>query len=165
MKDIHLTPQLKAYYMKDFTENVLACDNDWKLDQDLADLLVEINRNSNVQTLYSKRYNQQKRFADDESYIMFAYTEQVEQKLFKRIIPEITSKHCFSEGFDETACYYTFTYPVSESENLESGIGLGCTNDKDYFNISRIRIYLISHDIEKHKEFWGDVTEMLANCI
>jgi len=163
MEDIYLTPELKAYYMKDFTENVLNCQDDfWKLDADLINALTAINENKNIQTLYSKRHSHQKPIGSDESYIMFAYTREVEQQLFKQIIPDITAKHCWSVGFDETTCYYAFRYPEPKAEAVESGVGLACTEDKSYFNISRIRIYLTSHAVEKHNEFWADITAALS---
>ena len=58
MSEKRLTPALKAYYMQDFNDNVLTCtDEFWKIDDRLKNLLIKINKNKNVQTLFSRRRN------------------------------------------------------------------------------------------------------------
>ncbi|MEY3498420.1 MAG: hypothetical protein RL308_89 [Bacteroidota bacterium] len=164
MKVIHLFPELKDYYMKDFTENVLTYDSEfWELDEGLKEILIKINVNENVQTLYSKRYSSGKHMNEHESYLMFTYSSNVEQKLFKELIPEITTKYSCGIGYDNTTCFYTFTYPEKESNNNASNINLACIKDGNYFNVNHIKMYLQSYSLEKHDEFWDDITRMLVS--
>ena len=55
----YLTRELKEYYITDFQKLLSFKDSEfWDIDEGLIDILIQINANTNVQTLYSKRYNQ-----------------------------------------------------------------------------------------------------------
>ncbi|MBL4861788.1 MAG: hypothetical protein JKY09_02065 [Crocinitomicaceae bacterium] len=165
MEDIYLTLESKEYYLKDFNENVLTCkDNTWRLDQGLRDLLIKINTNGNFQTLYSKLHSDKKLpTSRNDSYIQFAYKKDVEQKLFKGVLPRITKKYC---GFaDDTKCFYDFLFPhenYNYRDKESAIINLGCLSDENYFKINHIRLFFNSDSVKKHDLFWQEVCEELT---
>jgi hypothetical protein len=83
MKSIYLNSRLKKKYMDDFMNRVLPFDGTeaWKLDRGLADILVSINKNSNIQTIYSKKDSFISPGFLHESYLEFCYTPEIELKV------------------------------------------------------------------------------------
>jgi hypothetical protein len=57
MTDIYLTEEKKKEYMHDFDNHVLKYNHieEWTLENGLGNVLSTINRNSNIQSLYSKK--------------------------------------------------------------------------------------------------------------
>lgn len=168
----YLTPELKSHYMNDFINNVLTCDADfWTLDQDVKDSLIAINQNPNVQTLYSMKsvWIPGKSDAKNESYLKFAYSQNVEMELFKVFLPQITMMYCFNDlSGNDSRCYYKFDYPhinMNFKAEKDRICNMGCLSNKDYFQINHIELTLKSHSKEKHDKFWNDVQNGLLNLI
>lgn len=164
---IFLTEESKKEYMKDFNQNVLTCDDEfWDLDEGLKELLIEINKNPNIQTLYSKRYNRAKTTFDYKSYIRFTYTEEVEEKLLKHIIPTWLMMYSNFRSSSNDTCIYRFDEP-HENTNARDGapskFNLACLNNNQYFNVNTIDIQMNSYDFKCHDRFWNDVTEALKS--
>jgi hypothetical protein len=159
--DIYLTPERKAYYMADFAR-VLQYDSPaWELDRELQEVLTCINANPRIQTLYSQRYYPGKTYNPDRSYLRFTYAQQVEQELFKVMIPQLVEQFV---GHFDAYCYYGFSYP---KDNLvysaEAGPeAIGCLNDPDYFRINQIDLYLESGSLADHLVFWERLGEELS---
>lgn len=162
--DKYLTPEGKAYYIQDF-EKLLTYEADfWKLDDGLKEILERINANPKVQTLYSQRYFPGKTTNPDRSYLRFAYAQEVEQTLFKKIIPELVER--FVASFD-TWCYYGFSYP---KDNLvydaEKGSDApGCLTNPDYFRVNQIDLHLESASLAEHLVFWETLAEKLGDLV
>lgn len=159
MKEIYLDSFLKEKYQLDFTNNVVECDNDfWKLDSDLGEILIKINQNNHVQTLYSKKCNGRN---SDLSYLQICYSKVIELHLLRSVIPRLTEINLR----DNAAFYYEFSFPtdnVNYRENSES-INMGCICDKDYFKINHLRLYLKSKYKSEHDSFWKELTDQLIN--
>jgi hypothetical protein len=156
MKEQYLNPELKAYYMDDFTNNVLPCMNtSWNLDSNLSEILKEINKNVNVQTLYSQKPDRAKMVNMESSYIRFTYTKSIEKKLFRNVIPE------FLQCFTDDEIYYTYDLPRENSNysDVDKFKELGCIHNPDYFRVNFITINFSSYIYQKHDEFW----EMIKN--
>ncbi|MDH4472272.1 MAG: hypothetical protein QE487_06670 [Fluviicola sp.] len=164
--DKYLTPELKAYYMNDFNEKVVPfSEESWKLDDGVLEYLQTINRNPLIQTLYSKKYNINKSVNNDsESYLMFTYARELEDKLFKVFLSQTTS--AFSYG-DDSKCYFTFTYPEIEEEEEDdeeddNRVNIGCVRDGNYFNINRIWVHFVDYGPNSHVRFWEFVSKELC---
>ena len=159
--DKFLTPERKSYYMNDFQNKVLVYHEDfWKLDDGLPDLLIRINANPKIQTLYSQKYSSGKMTNTGTSYLQFTYTEEIEGKLFKEQLPQIMSSFNYDEDIQ---CYYSFEYPQKESDCDEVKIQLGCVKDPDYFDINVIDLHFRCFDPNEHNRFWEDITERLSS--
>lgn len=161
MEDIYLTRNLKEYYMVDFDSNVLtSSDEFWALDNGLKDLLIQINKNIHVQTLYSKKRQFGGMLDMLGSYIQIAYTGDVELKIFREIIPYFLV--CYNTK-DQSKFNYMFLPPVVSSDDNLNELDLGCLTDINYFNINSIRFELESDDKEIHDKFWVDLGTKLAD--
>lgn len=163
---MYLTEEIKKIYQKEFYEKVLTCTDDfWRLDNELSDLLIEINKNSAIHSLYSKKINEDNQLTN-ESYLQFTYSKHVEDKLFKEKIPKILMlcSHFDSKFIGDGAyCGYRFNQP-KENVNFQkdkSSIDLGCINNVDYFNINNIELFLISDKKQRHDYFWKVIHEIL----
>ncbi|MBF6639852.1 hypothetical protein IVB69_00015 [Flavobacterium sp. J49] len=159
MNDIFLNSKLKLYYMKDF-EKLLQDERDfWKIDNEfLKEILKEINSNSKVQTLYSK-YGEQK-LLGSESYLQFAFSKDVQDKIFRLLIPNLL----FTYNYDfKSYCYYEYREP-SKNNNYKlerEKFGFNCVDDENYFMINSIKIYLKTRDNIIKEKFWKDLEKML----
>jgi hypothetical protein len=159
--DIYLTAERKVDYMADFAR-VLAYEAPvWGLDSELHELLSRINANPHIQTLYSQRYYPGKTYNPDRSYLRFAYAQEVEQQLFKVLIPQLVEQ--FVGRFD-AYCYYGFSYPKDNLVYAEEAgpDAIGCLNDPDYFRINQIDLYLESGSLAEHLVFWERLGEELC---
>lgn len=147
--------------MKDFC-NLLNCKMEfWMLDEKLKDVLVNINTNEYIQTLYSKRYNLNN-FNGNESYLKFCYYKKLELQLFRFVLPDLVVSFNLKP---DTILIYDFSFPnenLNYTENSDN-LGLGCTDDKDYFNINHISIFLKSPDLDVHNDFWKEIETKLTN--
>lgn len=161
--DKYLTPELKSYYMKDFEEKVIPnTDSSWKLDEGILEYLKKINENPMIQTLYSKKFGpSSSMLSSSKSYLYFTYAEEVEDVLFKDLIPVILSR--YSSKDEESVCYYGFDYPELRMDDHDVVIDLGCTKDGKYFNVNNIQINFINDYPEKHNEFWEYISMNLAS--
>lgn len=165
MRNIYLTKKRKEFYTDDFKKVVSHTNPSWKLDDDLVELLEKINSNNQIQTLYSKKYSSPRKSLEYDSYLYFAFTRKVEPTILKRVIPEITTKYCLGEYF-ENVCYYQYFFP-RENPNYSEGkssIDLGCINNSNYFNINHIKIKYKSANQETHTDFWNDLSDLLFNA-
>lgn len=169
MKDIFLNTELKEYYLKDFNENVLNCENDfWDIDDGLNEILKNINVNKNIQSLYSKRYrckSGQGLDTSNKSYLEFAFTKNIELILFREFMPKALLG--FNQSLEmKCACFYTYSYPKENPNYYEepSKIGpLGCIDNPDYFRINHIELTMISSFNERHEQFWSFLQRELSS--
>lgn len=162
MNNIYLNPKLKTYYMEDFNK-LIDIDRDfWKIENDfLKDRLLKINSNHNVQTLYSSFESQNQ--DDWTSYLQFAFTKKVENKIFRVVIPELLIAYNLNDD-NECICYYNYYEPEINPnfKNRSEKFGMGCIDDKNYFKINRITIYLETYDNETRQNFWNDLEIALS---
>ena len=129
------------------TEN---SDHDfWSIESGITTHLNKINRNSNVQTLYSKCAKNCKNLSE-ESYLIIAYTRQVELRIFRKIIPYFI----FNYNDSYSICHYTFNEPyMREGNDLHPEVlNLSCVDDPSYFNINHIRIELKNGGLNLHEK-------------
>jgi hypothetical protein len=161
MQNIYLDKAKKKYYMDDFNALLNLTIEFWKLDNGLKDILIKINTNENIQTLYSKRHGLND-FFDDDSYLMFSYYEEVELQLFRFILPDLILRY---NNRPKSTLYYVFSFPNVNSNFADStnNLGLGCTDDKNYFFINHLSIYLKSSVLDIHNEFWIELEDKLSN--
>ena len=163
MTDIYLTEEVKLRYMNDFINNVLSFNRNetWKLDEGLSDILSEINKNQYIQTLYSKKCLSAVHGNESLSYLKFCYSQQIELKLFREVIPSIFYDLDVYEG---TKFYYDFNDP-HENPNYSKGstpVGLGCLDDENYFHINTLSFNLESYSSEAHEIFWNVIRKRLT---
>lgn len=163
MEDIYLSGMLKNKYMHDFTNNVLHLEKPeaWKLDKGLAEILISINKNPHVQTLYSRKDAFARVDFIHESYLEICYSKLIELKLFRDIIPS------FNYDFikdSRSVFYYQFYYPrINPNYSVISiPTGLGCIDDENYFMINTIRLTLESPIKFIHEKFWIRIRETLS---
>lgn len=151
MTEIYLTADLKRYLMNDFNTNVLKEANSfWKLDDGVKDFLIQINSNNNIQSLYSKKH--QGGFGlSDNSYLQFAYSKEIELKIFREVIPYFL---ILFNKVDESKFTYSFHPPEVSDDNTSREIKLGCLNDKNYFNVNSLKFELETYDSKVHDQFW-----------
>ena len=142
----NLTPELKAYYMADFVENVLPCkDEFWKLDDGLADLLTRINNSNNIQTLYSRR----RTYANDKNYVSSLWilvSENVKNSKIRIFVDECNKK------LADFQCV-----PVEREDmvhTLTPTIPMNCMTDSNYFNNGAVMISVKSPVQRNHEVFW-----------
>jgi len=161
IQDIYLDKAKKKNYM-DYFRALLNCKLEfWQLDLGLQDILIQINANECLQTLYSKKHGLNDLY-DEDSYLKFCYYKEVELQLFRFILPDLISSY---NCRPDTALYYDFSFPKVNENCMEDAnkLGLGCTDDKDYFYINHLAIYLKSPDLEIHNNFWKDLEVKLSN--
>ncbi len=150
-----LTPELKQYYMQDFNDNVLTCtDNFWKIDDRLKDLLIKINKNKNVQTLYSRRRND----ANDTnvgSFLWIHIAPSVSDDKVNKFIRECKANIAM---FAINYCEYKHLV-----QNLDMSVKMNCINDKQYYKNGAIIIEMISPEQVDHDKFWSIIEKHLPN--
>lgn len=157
MNEIYLDSKSKDYYYSDFNENVLnETHPDWKLSENVKHHLIELNNCIKIQPLYSKFPDNVNSLSNNESYIQFAYTKEIELCLFRKILPYFISK--YNSPF-ESKFYYLFIMPKDNPNFIKnSKFKSGCNSNPDYFRINHIHFFYENQNIEKHKEFWEDLT-------
>jgi hypothetical protein len=149
---MYLTPELKAYYMQDFNDNVLTCTDDfWKLDDNLRELLIKINKSQNVQTLYSRRMNSTED-PNKVSMLYIIYSVKTPIKVFKAFKKEIRKVPSFRGG-------YVFKLNV----DMDMSVKMGCMNDKNYFKHGVLMLTMKSEDLKEHELFWNIIEKHLPN--
>ena len=150
----NLTPQLKAYYMADFIQNVLPCkDEFWKLDDGLADLLTRINFSDNIQTLYSRK----RTYANDRNRISMLWV------LISKDVKNSTLNSFIRECKEKLADFQCT--PVERKDmvhTLTPTIPMNCMTDKDYFNNGAIMIGVNSPVQHNHEVFWKLIEKHLT---
>jgi hypothetical protein len=149
--------------MTDFNNHVLKYNKpgSWKLDDGLAEILTEINKNEYIQTLYSKKPDICKPGLVNESYLKICYDKKIELKLFREIIPDF--KCSFNDPYSEF--YYTFSLPKLNPNYIasEEPLGLDCTDDKYFFNINTIQLTIKSENLNIHAKFWIKIKNSLSS--
>ncbi len=140
-----LNSKNKKSYLIDFQKLLKEDSVFWSLDSELLiQSLVKINKNENVQSLYSKHDK------TGESYLFFAYSKDREEFLFKYTLPSILNR--FNT---ENICTYEFLGPRDNlNKQVNSEIDLGAVRDPLYFKINHIRISLESDNEQVHEMFW-----------
>lgn len=161
MKDIFLNQELKKYYMDDFIKNVLTCTHEfWEISEGLRDILIALNENSKIQSLYSHK----PKFDGwdmKSSYIDIAFTQDIELTIFRDIIPYFQT--CYNKDSDNRFNYF-YSYPkikdnVKEKKDTNN---LASLIDKDYWKINRIRFEMNTNSKDIDDNFWRDVQTKLS---
>jgi len=169
MKNRYLTKKLKEYYIKDFHDNVLTETSiSWKLDAPIRDYLIKINKNNNIQTLYSKFYGNDHSLNHDQSYLEFAYTKKVEIRLLREFFPRIVSMFnqlpAVDNHYSGSTCYFSFNEPkIDRTLSDEPIYKMGFHTNRYYKNINRYWLSLESSNKDLHNEFWKTITADLAS--
>ncbi|MDY0142022.1 MAG: hypothetical protein RBR97_09020 [Bacteroidales bacterium] len=161
MTDIYLNQELKAKYMADF-ENVLKVTNEsWKLSEKIRQYLIKINENPKIQTLYSKFPEGKHELDHNESYLKFAYSKDIELKLFREFLPVFVGKY---NQLKNSTFNYMFREPHINPnyDGEKSEIDIACLNDPDYNMVNNIRLVLKCSSKNIHDEFWEFVTGKLS---
>ncbi|MDT0608028.1 hypothetical protein [Croceitalea rosinachiae] len=128
----------------------------WKIDEEIKNHLIEINKNNNIQSLYSK-YGPTDRMLG--SYLEIGYSKSAEDHLFKSIIPEILFEFNALRG----QCIYEFNYPRDNANyNGDRELGFSCTDNSEHFRINTIKISYKSYG-QNHLEFWSYLVEKLKS--
>jgi hypothetical protein len=155
-KEIYLTKKLKVKYDKDFL-NVLNCkDKFWQVDIGLIEPLSRVNNNRYVHTLYSK-----KGLEDRRSYLYVCYSSRVEKQIFREIIPKMVEQFNIK---NEAISYYVFSAPRDNREHNEEAppVGIGCKDDKDYFRVNFVELYLETGRYDITEKWWSYLIDSLA---
>lgn len=160
MDEIYLDSNSKEYYCSDFNENVLTETHEfWKLNETIKPYLIELNNCKRIQPIFSKFPDTDNFATNIESYINLAYTKDLELNLFREIIPHFISKynHIFESKF-----YYIFLKPKENPMYTpeKSNFKIGCIINPDYFRINQLKFVYENQNIEKHIEFWEDLTNI-----
>jgi len=152
----YLTKELKDYYIADFQKLLSFSDSEfWDIDEGLVDILIQINANSEVQTLYSKRYKPKPEYlaTETDSYLEIAFTKELEPELISRLAK-------LKADFVCTNAVLTFSVqnPLNNvNVKPEPKILLGCTTNPNYFMIRHIKIKLESQSPACHDIFWEKI--------
>ncbi len=161
--DIYLTDELKTKYQEDFVFNVLENKIEfWRLDEGLGGILKEINKNKNIQTLYSKKWQPSSMSATHDSYLKVCFKEEIELKIFRKLIPFLLARH--NDKYNNSSFNYTYNLPSDNANHSEkpSRINLACIYDKDYFRINNIRFDFEGMTEVGHEKFWDDIKTQLS---
>ncbi|ARV15023.1 hypothetical protein [Polaribacter sp. SA4-12] len=161
MRNQYLTKKRKEWYLVDFN-NLLNIENPtWKIDsEELKKILIKINSNEYIQTLYSKQKLSKSELHDTTSYIEFTYNSRIELKLFREILCYFIEEYNYDRNGIQSICYFEFNLP-KENPNYKKNspqIGLKCTDDNDYFKINHIKLHINSMFQKVHIDFWNDLT-------
>jgi hypothetical protein len=154
---------MKKRYMHDFENHVLEYKkaDAWKLDAGLDHILSKINKNPHIQSLYSRKDSFEKAEYLHESYIEFCFSDNVELRLFREIIPSFNFN--FIKEF-RSVFYYQFDFP-RDNPNFIAEVeptGMYCVDDENYFRVNTIRFTLESPIKMIHEKFWHAVEETLS---
>lgn len=158
--DFYLNQERKSYYMEDFKNLLSYNDSDfWAIDNDtLRNILININQNENLQTLYSKSLDSDANsyLVSCNSYLVVAYAKEVKEKLNKSLV-EI-------QDFFGGEAIVEVELPQKENPNTKGAklFGIACIDDIGYFNIHCFKIELKSKNIASHKKFWQLLEKSLS---
>jgi hypothetical protein len=152
MEELYLTEQLKSYYMNDFNELSKLDAEFWSINNELKNILININHNESIQTLYSKIPDFSKPSLCSESYLEIAYVKEIELQLFRTIIPQFLILF----NTDEYQKFsYSFFFPRSNANHTGNNrFNIGCITNKNYFNINTIKFELVADENSIHNNFW-----------
>jgi len=109
MSKFYRTAELKSYYQEAFEEVKNSSVNFWKLDDGIEQYLEVINRNSRLQSIYSKKGKYLSDFSL-ESYIALAYTPVMELVLLREVIPRFIENYNI---LNESICNYRYSEPYT----------------------------------------------------
>ena len=164
MNNMYLTKVKKDWYMKDFRILLKSNKDFWKMDNEkLKAILIKINGNTNIQTLYSKHLDTNLN-SNNNSYLEFSYTLKVELELFRFVIPHFIDTYNLNSNYGESVCNYNFYFPKENPNFKDNSIkfGINCIDNKNYFKINHIRINLENYNPKMHIEFWNDLKLKLS---
>lgn len=152
----YLTRELKNYYMSDFAILLSFKGSDfWDIDEGLEELLIQINKNIDFQTLYSKKFEiKPDSFSIEcDSYLDLAYSKKAQEHLLSLLNDVIISSNCNNSQI------WIENHPPCDNANYrkESNFDIGCIKNPDYFRINHIRIKIESANIECHNLFWQNM--------
>lgn len=159
MNNQYLTKNRKETYMKDFNNLILLKKDFWEIDNlELKQILIDINKNPEVQTLYSK-YSNSSNPNDTLSYLTFTYSKKIELKIFRNLIPFFINYYNLSSSRLVSTCDYDFYIPQNNKNFAPNSqkLGIKCTDDINYFKINHIKINLKSENTKNHINFWNDL--------
>ncbi|TNE78775.1 MAG: hypothetical protein EP332_13450 [Bacteroidetes bacterium] len=155
---LYLSPELKAYYMADF-DYLLKEERDlyWQLDAGIQEVLVAINENPGLQSLYSKLFQADKDgFIEPISYLRLAFIPELEKKVQNVYIELI-------QALDGREAQVTISLEDGmENRIFKADSPMGCKNNPEYFRIKHFYIELRSDQEEWHRQFWDLLDEKLA---
>lgn len=161
MEEVYLTSELKSYYINDFNLVLSLSTDFWGIDNGLKDILININKNSAVQTLYSKKHDFHKPSFEQQSYLKIAYTKEVELELFRFTIPEFLILF----NTDEYQKFSYFFEPPTLNANYRNGeinFNIGCIINEKYFFINTVKFELVSDQESIHNKFWKHLETKLS---
>ncbi len=155
-----ITKEKKQEYMKDFNEKVLTCtDKYWAIDAGLKEILIKINSNPNVQTLFSRRYFKGKKWDlhfKHTSYLAYTIVDGVNLEKILELPQYLSNK--FGQKF---RCI------SSEGESFFSNssgkIQMGCLDNSEYFNVAHNMLLFKSKLESEHDIFWKEVELYLTS--
>lgn len=159
MKYDFLTAEKKVYYMNDFNNNVIPCnDKFWEISPSLKSILIKINENPKIQSLYSHRKDFTDSLSDDSS-LTITYTKDLHTKLNDSILPEI--KDQFNKDGQELVSTF-FRGPIEKKPAMASeGCKLASRTDPNYWKINHLRIDIKTNDQSIDDEFWTTLQNTL----
>ena len=147
--------------MDDFNTKVLTCTDDfWGISSGLKDILIAINENPKVQSLYSHKETSDE-WIPKPSYIVLAFTQDIELTIFREIIPYFQT--CFNADND-CRFNYLYSYPIVKDKVKETNGAndLASLTDKEYWRINNIRFELTSNAKDINDKFWRDIQTKLS---
>jgi hypothetical protein len=151
----YLTKEIKQYYMDDFNNNVVKCtDEYWGLDEGVLEVCTEINKNDNVQTLYSKKYSGG--LGEPMSYLWVLYSKDADTNKIDKFVKECKSK------LDS----FIFEYCEAPEPIIcdPEGVANLCLADPKYLQHGFINIMLMdSFNVKKHNLFWRIIAKHIKN--
>ena len=159
MKKIYLNNQLKNYYFNCLEEEITLK----KIDKGLIDPLRQISNSKNIRPIFSKK-NKDSFGRHNHSYISIAFESNIEEKLLTDIKPYFLSKYNSNKNY-ECNCIEIKPYNKKERATTKKNNGSKWQTDKDYFNVSQIRIDLKKGSKELHDEFWTELSAMLSGLM
>jgi hypothetical protein len=166
MNNQYLTKKRKEYYLDDFNKLIKTDNPTWKIDsEELKEILININSNEFIQTLYSKQLGSKEEIDDDESYLEFTFAKKIELKIFRKVISYFIEFYNQDSTNFQSISFYDYSLPKDNPNYFKDSnkIGLKCTDDNNYFKINHLRITLKSSYPKIHKDFWSDLNNKLID--
>jgi hypothetical protein len=157
----YLSKKSKLKYQIAFEELLSYNDSDfWDLDEGLQEILIGINKNENIQTLYSKKCSNFNQFgADHISYLQLAYSKNVEFLLYNAL--ENIQTIMKTRGLKSTILKEGPADNPNGGPNSE--ITLACSKDPDYFRINSFTIEIEGGNFSDHVEFFQLLNQKLQS--
>jgi hypothetical protein len=149
---IYLTKEIKEYYMNDFTNNVVNCSDEfWDLDEGLLEICTDINKNDNVQTLYSRRCLKNND-ENEASFLWLMISEQADVDKINTFIRTCKREHK----------KFQFDYKHITAE-LDPDIKMGAMQDINYFQYGVVVVRIDSNKLKEHNLFWETIERHIKN--